>query len=116
MLRMITEAIISALIGIATEGAISKAKDNVKIILKKRGIDIPPPNDFDGVYIHALIEFSEGKPPVAIELFRHEFIQSAFRQAYEQNNTNGLIAEIENFIDWHKVGEGFQELDIDPKI
>lgn len=113
---MILEAIISSLLGIAAEGVISKANDSIKISLKRIGIDIPPPNDFEGVYIHALIEFSEGKPPAAIELFKHEFIQDAFRQAYEQNNTNKLIAEIENFIDWHDVGESFQEIDVDPKI
>ena len=112
---MVMEAIISALIGIATEGVISEANVNVKLILKKRGYDIPPPNDFEGVYIHTLIEFCDGKPPAVIELFKHEFIQSAFHQAYEQNNTNKLIAEIENFIDWHRVGESFKELDADPK-
>ena len=112
---MVIEAVVSALIGLVTEGAVTKAKEHVLLKLKEKGFDIPPPNTFDGVYLHALIEFADGKPPAAIELFKHEFIHNAFRQAYEQNNANPLIAEIENIIDWHEVGDSFQELEIDPK-
>lgn len=113
---MIIDSIISALIGLAVEGTISGAKEKLKVILKKKGVDIPPPNTFEGAYIFSLIEFSEGKPSAAIELFKHEFIQAKFNDAYEQDNINILIAEIENLIDWHRVGEDFKDLDIDPKI
>ncbi len=41
---MLKEAIISALIGLAAEGALSKAKERTLQFLKEKGFDVPPRN------------------------------------------------------------------------
>lgn len=56
-------------------------------VLKAVGIDPEhPPEDFEAVYVYALVEYGYGKPDVCLEIFRAAEIRSGFRRSFDENN------------------------------
>jgi predicted NACHT family NTPase len=102
-------------------GDFAKAKlqrnEKVIILLKKINLDPDhPPADFSGVYSYALIEYGLGKPLAILQLFREQEIQKAFHKAFDADNPNIVIEEIEKILipdEWNILEEGIREEKID---
>lgn len=107
--------------------AIQKAQryDTVVRILQKFNLDpTHPPEDFDGIYAYALVEYGidekgEHKPKVILELFRQQEIREAFRKAFYSGNKSTLdkvverVVNLEEFDDWDILGKNIRNLNID---
>ncbi|MDY6897618.1 MAG: NACHT domain-containing protein [Cyanobacteriota bacterium] len=98
-------------------GDFAKAKlqrnEKVIILLKKFNLDPDhPPAEFSGVYNYALVEYGIGKPLPILQLFREEEIQKAFQKAFDADNPNIVIEEIEQILqpdEWNILEEGIRE-------
>jgi tetratricopeptide (TPR) repeat protein len=115
--ELVTMAI-GAIVEMGVEGLVDKARrqEFVVRVLKKVGLEPDsPPTDFEGAYVYALIDFGVGKPQPVVELFRNDIIRDAFRRAFETGNLNLVAMEAQALLDWHALGDSFQEMDIDPK-
>jgi tetratricopeptide (TPR) repeat protein len=110
--------VIGAVVEMGVEGTVEWAKRQEAVVraLKKVGMEPdPPPTDFKGTYVYALVEFGIDKPRAVVELFRHEHIRDAFRRAYETGDLSLVATEAQELIDWHVIGESFRDMDIDPR-
>ena len=57
-----------------------KRSEHVIRVLKQLGLDPDhPPEDFEGVYNYALVEYGIGKPEVCLQIFREREIRVLFR-------------------------------------
>lgn len=74
-----------------------------------------PPEDFNGIYVYALVEYGLGKPKPLLKLFRQEEIKSAFREALDANNPNLLLSSVDSFLDVYQIGDDIKALNIDIK-
>lgn len=93
-----------------TEQAVSILKR-----LKKFGINLDPPEDFEGCYVHTLVEYGidakekyeqkSFKPLLAF--FTHEEIRQAFEKWFNDKDTNRAIFDqaAEKFMYWNKIGD-----------
>ena len=94
-----------------------KRNERVIILLKKFNLDPDhPPAEFSGVYNYALVEYGVGKPLAILQLFREEEIQKAFHKAFNADNPNILIEEVEKILqpdEWNILEEGIREEQID---
>ena len=71
-----------------------------RALLKQFNLDPEhPPSEFTGVYRYALVEYGVGKPRVILQLFRLEVVQKAFHQAFDVDNPNIVIAQIEEVLE-----------------
>lgn len=103
---MIT-SLFEVIAGILSLPIIQKVHRNEVIIslLKKYKLDpTHPPEDFEGVYLYSLIEFSidkdgKRKPESVLNLFRLAKIKNAFHQAFYFRNNSILLKEIDNILD-----------------
>ncbi|MEL7242493.1 MAG: NACHT domain-containing protein, partial [Cyanobacteria bacterium J06573_2] len=90
-----------------------KRNERVIILLKKFNLDPDhPPKEFSGVYNYALVEYGVGKPLAILQLFREEEIQKAFRKAFDADNPDIVIQEIEQILipdEWNILEEGIRE-------
>ena len=90
-----------------------KRNERVIILLKKFNLDPDhPPAEFSGVYNYALVEYGVGKPLAILQLFREQEIQKAFHKAFDANNPNIVIEEIEQILqpdEWNILEEVIQE-------
>ena len=94
-----------------------KRNERVIILLKKFNLDpASPPAEFSGVYNYALVEYGVGKPLAILQLFREDEIQKAFHKAYDADNPNIIIEEVEKILqpdEWNILEEGIREEGID---
>ena len=75
-------------------------------VLKAVGIDPEhPPEDFEAVYVYALVEYGYGKPDVCLEIFRAAEIRSGFRRSFDENNPQEWLTSGEAFLTSSEIGE-----------
>ena len=75
-------------------------------VLKAVGIDPEhPPEDFEAVYVYALVEYGYGKPDVCLEIFRAAEIRSGFRRSFDENDPQGWLTSGEAFLTSSEIGE-----------
>ena len=115
----IIDKVISTIVDEAAKKGWKRATQEERVlnILDKVGLrpDAPEP-DFDSVYAHTLVEYGIEKPKPILEFFRHEDIQSAFRESFEKNAPNILHLEAESFIEWNWIGDELREINLDPRL
>jgi hypothetical protein len=58
----------------------------------------PPPDDFDAIYVHALVEYGWNKPEPVLNLWREEQIRDAFRKSFHRNDPAILIEEVDQLL------------------
>ncbi|MEO0970488.1 MAG: hypothetical protein AAFX80_19720, partial [Cyanobacteria bacterium J06639_18] len=109
------ETLIDTIAGFAKDEL--KRNERVIKLLKQFNLDPDhPPAEFTGVYNYALVEYGVGKPRAILQLFRQEEVQKAFRQAFDTDNPNIVIAKIEEVLEpdeWNILQEAIAEEDID---
>ncbi|GAA6615896.1 NACHT domain-containing protein [Scytonema sp. NUACC26] len=116
MIPLNLDAIINAISGIANPLIKDKLQRNETVIKLLKQFNLAPehpPADFSGVYAYALVEYGVGKPKPFLELFRHEQIKQAFRNALHHNNPSILLAEVDTFIDAYALGDDIKTLGLD---
>lgn len=110
---------LDTLIGAIADFAKDELKRNERVIklLKQFNLDPDhPPAEFSGVYNYALVEYGVGKSLAILQLFREDEIQKAFRKAYDADNPNIVIEEVEKILqpdEWNILEEGIREEQID---
>ena len=110
---------LEALIKTISNFAKDELKRNERVIklLKQFNLDPDhPPAEFRGIYNYALVEYGVGKSLAILQLFREEDIQKAFRKAYDADNPNLFIEEVEKILEpdeWNILEEGIREEGID---
>ncbi|MEO1560350.1 MAG: NACHT domain-containing protein, partial [Cyanobacteria bacterium J06632_19] len=110
---------LDTLIGAISDFAKDELKRNERVIklLKQFNLDPDhPPAEFSGVYNYALVEYGVGKPLAILQLFREDDVQKAFRKAFDADNPNIVIQEIENLLkpdEWNFLEKAIAEESID---
>jgi predicted NACHT family NTPase len=110
---------LDTLINTISDFAKDELKRNERVIklLKQFNLDPDhPPAEFSGVYNYALVEYGVGKSLATLQLFREEEIQKAFRKAFDADNPNIVIDEVEKILqpdEWNILEAGIQEEQID---
>ena len=67
--------------------------EHVIRVLRQVGLDPEhPPEDFEGIYAYAIVEYGIGKPVVCLEIFRAKEIREAFRQCFDGNDPQGWVS------------------------
>ena len=93
-----------------------KRSEHVIRILKQVGLDPEhPPEDFEGIYNYALVEYGIGKPEVCLQIFRLGEVRSAFRSAFDNNNAEGWLTAGEAFLVGSEIGRRVQALGLEPR-
>ena len=104
-----------------TEKAVSILKQ-----LKKFGINLDPPPDFEGCYVHTLVEYGihakekygEIRCQPLIHFFAHKEICQAFQKWFEdpQQKRETFEKNADETILWDKVGEELRHVKLDEQI
>ncbi|MGB3514585.1 MAG: NACHT domain protein [Microcoleaceae cyanobacterium] len=117
--KIISDNIVKTIVNIAKSAlpqAIDAAQRNeiVVKILKDLKLDpTQPPQDVNGVYVYALVEYGVDKNEPILKLFREKEIKNAFWSAYTSNNPIGFSNKVEEFLDWNILGDEIRELGVD---
>lgn len=83
-------------------------------ILKDLKIDpTQPRDDFESVYAYALVEYGVFKSESILNLYREREIKSAFWRAFNSNNFQSLVKNVENFLDWNVLGDEIRAANIE---
>lgn len=110
--------VISAIVSIHVESAWNKARrqEAVLKLLKHFNIDPGhPPEDFDGIYLYALIEYGVGKPEVILDFFKEKYLREAFRQSFIQHDETILDREAEDILQRYREMGKLSRIDYDPR-
>ena len=84
-------------------------------VLKQLGLDPDhPPEDFEGVYNYALVEYGIGKPEVCLQIFREREIRVLFRSVFDGNDPQGWLRSGEAFLTSSEIGQKVQLANVDP--
>ena len=113
-LSMVTAAIVE----MSVEAFAKKMgrRETVARILHRLSRDVEPSrDDFDSIFIRALVEYGVFKPEPILNFFRHEFIRAAFRQSFYQNDSSILEKEAEGVIQWNEEAGRLGRIDYDPR-
>ncbi len=113
------DKVISTIVAQATKKGWKTAtqEENVLKVLDKLGLKPDAPElNFKSVYAHTLIEYGIGKPEPILKFFRHNDIQSAFRESFEKNDLDILYLEAESFIEWNRIGDELRNINIDSRL
>ena len=108
--------LIGAIAKIAAPIAVNTLQRNEEVIKVLKHFDLDPehpPADFSGVYAYALVEYGVGKPPLMLELLRQNEIRQIFRESFEQDNPNLLLAEGERYVHDFALGDAIRTEGID---
>ncbi|KAI9130720.1 hypothetical protein [Acaryochloris sp. CCMEE 5410] len=100
--------LVGAIAKIAAPVAANKLQRNEVVIKLLTQFDLVPehpPADFSGAYAYALVEYGVGKPPLMLELLRQDEICRIFRESFEHNNPNILLAEGERYVHDFALGD-----------
>lgn len=80
--------------------------EHVVRVLKQVGLDPDhPPEDFEGIYAYAIVEYGVGKPVVCLEIFRSQEIRSGFRRCFDTNDPQGWLMQGRTYV----LQEGLEE-------
>lgn len=91
-------------------------RETVIRILKRLNIDAEAPSDdFEAIYVYALIEFGVLKPEAILDFFCNEFVREAFRQSFYRDDPSILDREAENIIEWNEETGELGRTDYDPR-
>jgi hypothetical protein len=110
--------IVGKIVSIGTEAIRAKLNQEEAVIraLKTLGIGINPENNFDSIYMHALVNYGIFKPEAILNFFRNDHIREAFRQSYYTGDPGILIKEAEGIIDWNRETNLLGRIDYDPRL
>lgn len=115
----IIDKVISTIVAQAAKKGWKTATQEEKVlkVLDKVGLKPGAPAlNFKSVYAHTLVVYGIGKPEPILEFFRHDDIQSAFRESFEKNDPNILHLEAESFIKWNRIGDELRKINLDPRL
>ncbi len=71
-----------------------KRNEHVIRVLKQVGLDPEhPPEDFEGIYAYAIVEYGIEKPAICLEIFRSAEIRQGFRQCFDGNDPQGWLTQ-----------------------
>ncbi|MCP6758503.1 MAG: NACHT domain-containing protein [Fischerella sp. CENA71] len=112
--------VITAIINSAAPYVIKQAqrKEIVIKVLKSLKLDpAHPPEDFDGVYAYALVEYGVDKPEVILKLFQEQDIKTDFKRAFYSDQELNFINSVIAFIDSRSLGdEIIKELKLEKRL
>lgn len=84
-------------------------------VLKQLGLDPDhPPEDFEGVYNYALVEYGIAKPEVCLQIFREREIRVLFRSVFDGNDTQGWLRSGEAFLASSEIGQKVRLANVNP--
>lgn len=97
--------VIDTIIPMAIE-SITKNLDRSETVLRtlqRLKIDKQPAsNDFETIYVYALVEYGVFKPKAILNFFRNTYIREAFRQSLYENDPDILAKEAEGIKAWNE--------------
>lgn len=112
--------VIQTILNIGAKPAMQQLQRNELVIrvLKDLNLDpTQPPDDVDGVYAIALVEYGVDKPESILNLLRQNEIKKAFWEAYTSKNPFKFLKKVEDFIkpvdDWNSLGDEIRESGLD---
>jgi WD40 repeat protein len=92
-----------------------KRSEHVIRVLKQLGLDPDhPPEDFEGVYNYALVEYGIGKPEVCLQIFREREIRVLFRSVFDGNDPQGWLRSGEALLASSEIGQRVRLANLDP--
>lgn len=100
--------VISSIISVATQPIANQAQRNktvIKVLQYLRLDPAHPPQDFNGVYAYALVEYGVGKPQAILKLFREREIKVHFWRSFSLYNGDHFINAVVHFIDSTQIGD-----------
>ena len=117
--------VIAKITSLAAPHVIKQAQRNETVIKIFKSLEIDPahpPEDFNGVYAYALVEYAideKGlpKPEPILNFFREKEIKTAFWKAFNDNPSD-FINNAESFLDWNILGDEIRaaQINIRPEI
>ncbi|PAX52321.1 hypothetical protein CK510_19970 [Brunnivagina elsteri CCALA 953] len=114
---MVLKSLIDKIAEITVSFIKNKLERNEVVIKILKQFDLDPehpPEDFEGVYAYALVEYGIGKPKAILNLFRLKKIQNAFRKTFEQNNFS-ILEKVSNELIENDFGNEIRQLEIEPR-
>ncbi|MCP4117042.1 MAG: hypothetical protein GY737_16895 [Desulfobacteraceae bacterium] len=106
---------ITEIIGIAGKKFSANLERNEKIIkiIEKIGLEPgKPKNDFESVYVHALVEYGVGRSDSVLKIFRDEDVIETFRKAWQDGAYQKFEGKIFNAIDQLAPGDDVKAREI----
>lgn len=111
--------VIGSIISVATQPIANQAQRNETIIKVLQSLNLDPthpPQDCNGVYAYALVEYGVGKPQAILKLFRQREIKEHFWRSFGLSNFDDFINAVVHFIDSTQIGDEIvQELGLKAK-
>ena len=110
--------VVEIIVGMTTESIARNLDRNETVvrILKSVNADrLPASDDFDTIYVHALVQYGVFKPEPILNFFRNEYIRDAFRQAFYEGKPEILDKEAESIVQWNEETGAFGHIDYDPR-
>ena len=81
-------------------------------VLAQAGYELPePPEDFDGVYVFALIEYGRNRPEAFTKVFAETSVKDAFRMLFEGRNRKPIIEEMDRLWETPSIGNELRRLE-----
>lgn len=75
----------------------TEAIQRIQARMEKIGIKLKPDaQDFDAIYIRALVEYGFNRPEIVLNLWREEIIQEAFKKSFYENDPSIVSNEVKN--------------------
>lgn len=111
------EAAVGAIARMGVAQAASKAKRNETVvkILKRLSLDAGLPNDFEGLYVYALVEYGVDRPPDLVSFFSDDALRDAYKASWESGDYARLErAALDRFELYEEQGR-LRVIDLDPR-
>lgn len=93
------DATISILLELSRK-PVTRGLDRSEIIqrsLQELGISSdPPPENFEAIYIHTIVEYGANRPKQVLSLWRDDFVRAAFRKSFYSGDPHFLSSEVDN--------------------
>src|SRR3990170_1241261 len=113
------EFVLTTLIEISKDQLARSISRNERVQRALRQVGLrskPPADDFDSIYLIALIEYGCDRPEPVLNLWRHELIRTAFKKSFDDNNPSLLVDEVENLIQLNYETGLLGEIDYDLRL
>ncbi len=108
----------SAIVEMSLDAVVRKLGRRETIIrtLKRLKMDYEPPaDDFDAIYVYALVEYGVFKPEPVLNFFRNKYVHDAFRQSFYKHDLLILEREAEHIVQWNEESGELGRIDYDPR-
>lgn len=115
---MLIESAIGAIVEIVLTAAWDRGKRREAVVRVLASLNLEtdnPPDDFEGLYAYALVEYGVFKPEPVLNFFRNEFVCEAFRKAFYENDLSILEDEADGIIQWNEETGRLGTIDYDPR-